>query len=99
DNRYIATIPGRGYRFVAPVMRQQPSQSLDQQSVLAEAARNRLPVVAGIGGRAEIISLLFVPPPQRGCVNRVGPGGIGKTTLAAAVAHASVPNYRDGSLL
>jgi predicted ATPase len=47
-------------------------------------------------GRAEIISALTSQLPQRCFVTLVGPGGIGKTTVAVAVARASVPNYRDG---
>ena len=33
---------------------------------------------------------------QRRLVTLVGPGGIGKTTVATITAHALLPNYRDG---
>ena len=94
--RYIVTVPGRGYRFVASVKR------LDEENwpaeASAEAAQTReLPApLARMIGRAEIVAALADQLPKRRFVTVVGPGGIGKTTVALAVADALIASYADG---
>jgi predicted ATPase/DNA-binding winged helix-turn-helix (wHTH) protein len=95
DKRYIANNPGRGYTFVAPVTREHP------QPVAAEPdgpiAANNLPVpLTRIVGRDDTIAALATQLAQRRFLTIVGPGGIGKTTLAVAVAEAVSPSYADG---
>jgi len=46
-------------------------------------------------GRAEIVAALAVQLAQRRFITIVGAGGIGKTTVAVAIADAVTPNYRD----
>lgn len=95
--RYIANIPGRGYSFVAPVTMitstapPEPSSRTDPAASTAE----RHPRVAStlpsrltrMVGRDAVIAALS----QQLCVDRfvtiVGPGGLGKTTVAVSVAH------------
>jgi predicted ATPase/DNA-binding winged helix-turn-helix (wHTH) protein len=89
--RYITNVPGRGYSFVKPVRRlaafaEPVSQTTPAGSV---ARRDHLPSrPIGVVGRdqtvAEIRSLLS----SRRFVSLIGPGGIGKTTVALLVAHA-----------
>src|SRR5262249_14586845 len=47
-------------------------------------------------GRADIVDALIAQLPQRRFITLAGPGGIGKTTVALAVAHRSIASYRDG---
>ena len=94
--RYIATIPGRGYSFVAPVTYGLPSQPTDRPPVPQVALRIPLPAVTGVVGRDDIVGTLTSQMAQRRFVTLVGPGGIGKTTVATIAANALLPNYRDG---
>jgi predicted ATPase/DNA-binding winged helix-turn-helix (wHTH) protein len=95
--RYVSTIPGRGYSFVAPIAHGPTSPPLDQQPAPSqETYRIQLPVVTGAVGRDDIVANLAKQMPQRRFVTLVGPGGIGKTTVATITANTLQPNYRDG---
>jgi predicted ATPase/DNA-binding winged helix-turn-helix (wHTH) protein len=95
--RYIATIPGRGYSFVAPVASSPASQPSDQQSAFPpDTYRSPLPAVTGAVGREDIVASLIRQMPERRFVTLVGPGGIGKTTVAAIAANSMLSNYRHG---
>ncbi len=94
-NRYIVTDAGRGYRFVAPL------------SVLGEkalptmvAAPPRIDNLPGtltrVIGREATIATLSAQLPERRFITLVGPGGIGKTTIAVAVARELAASYPDG---
>jgi predicted ATPase/DNA-binding winged helix-turn-helix (wHTH) protein len=94
-NRFIANIPGRGYSFVAPVRREQRQE--------AAAAPNRprlgsnLPAqLTRVIGRAEIIATVVARASRQRFLTIVGPGGIGKTTVAVAAAEALTGPYVDG---
>jgi predicted ATPase/DNA-binding winged helix-turn-helix (wHTH) protein len=92
--RYIANNPGRGYTFVAPVTREQPHPVSATPGV---PAVNNLPVLlTRIVGRDGIIAALATQLTRRRFLTIVGPGGIGKTTVAVAVAEAVSASYRDG---
>jgi predicted ATPase/DNA-binding winged helix-turn-helix (wHTH) protein len=91
---YISTVPGRGYAFVAPVVQ------VDQQveARVAPVHPNNLPGRFGkVVGREPAVSALVSQLPGRRFITIVGPGGIGKTTLAVAVAERSLANYKDGA--
>ncbi len=95
--RYVSTIPGRGYSFVAPLTYGEPAQLSDQRSAPApETYRTALPAVADAIGRDDIVANLTKQMPQRRFVTLVGPGGIGKTTVATITADVLQSNYRDG---
>jgi predicted ATPase len=47
-------------------------------------------------GRDDVIDALLVELPVRRFITIVGPGGIGKTTVAIAVANMLLESYRDG---
>ncbi|WP_077002755.1 winged helix-turn-helix domain-containing protein [Variovorax sp. KK3] len=84
--RYVINIPGRGYRFVAPVLRMDAGESGTQG---LPAGDSNLPYGATrVFGRADVVAALAAQLPQRRFVSIVGPGGIGKTTVAIAVAEA-----------
>src|SRR4051794_31898539 len=94
--RYIATIPGRGYNFVAPVRVEKPPQSPLPATVVLAAAHN-LPLAATrmIGREAAVAALISRLSRER-LLTIVGPGGIGKTTVALAVAESMIGDYEHG---
>lgn len=95
-NRYIATVPGRGYWFVAPVSVLPGPQPLESVRGAPTISHN-LPVsLTRIVGRSDIVAMLVEQLPARRFVTIAGPGGIGKTTVALAVADELSPQYRDG---
>ncbi len=85
--RYIATLPGRGYCFVAPVSRSNgPGNSASVTA--ANFAHANLPCrMTQIIGRDEDVLRLSAQLSASRIVSIVGPGGIGKTTVAIAVGH------------
>jgi predicted ATPase/DNA-binding winged helix-turn-helix (wHTH) protein len=94
-NRFIANIPGRGYRFIAPVTceQQQPATAPTNGT----AVRGNLPaLLTRIVGRDETIAALAAQLVRRRFLTIVGPGGIGKTTVAIAVAETVSASYDDG---
>jgi predicted ATPase/DNA-binding winged helix-turn-helix (wHTH) protein len=93
--RYIANIPGRGYSFIAPVMREQRQPAIAPTN--GAAVRGNLPAsLTRIVGRDDIIATLAAQLAQRRLLTLVGPGGIGKTTVALAVAESVGASYEEG---
>lgn len=96
--RYISTVAGRGYCFVAPVSRSgEPTQVPPSQAV----APTRLDLpgrLLRMVGRADEVRLLATQLTQDRFVTLVGSGGVGKTTLAIAVAHELVDGF-DGPMI
>jgi predicted ATPase/DNA-binding winged helix-turn-helix (wHTH) protein len=93
-NRYIATIPGRGYRFVAEL------NSVEGRSEpglpIVEDRKHNLPMLpTRMVGRGEQIDSLVRHLRQSRFITLVGPGGIGKTTVALAAAEALLANYAN----
>src|SRR5438105_11427296 len=98
-NRYIATIPGRGYNFVAPV-RFEKSPQAPQPATIALATAHNLPLaVTRMIGREEAVASLVSRLSRERLLTIVGPGGIGKTTVALAVAERMIADYEDGAWL
>ena len=95
-NRYVITVPGRGYNFVAPVRREEPSRAPLPPTV-ASAAMHNLPfAVTRMIGREEAVAALVSRLSRQRLVTIVGPGGIGKTTVALAVAERVIASYEHG---
>lgn len=93
---YIAAVPGRGYRFAAA------TSSAGTPAVPAGFGdrTNNLPTrLTPVIGRAEAIDILGSRLKRHRLVTVVGPGGIGKTTVAVAAAAELMPSYRDGAWL
>jgi len=93
--RYISSVAGRGYCFVAPV--QQQRQEIKSTTALARPVKGpmlpaRLPGM--VGRDATVIALRSMIVSHR-FVSIVGPGGMGKTTLAVAVAHTMMIDFDD----
>jgi predicted ATPase len=95
-SRYVATVSGRGYRFVAPVNPTSPGVPLAHEGIAESRAHNLPTPPTRTIGRAHTIDALRRQLPQSRFVTVVGPGGIGKTTVALAMAESLVTAYEHG---
>jgi DNA-binding winged helix-turn-helix (wHTH) protein len=96
--RYIATSPGQGYRFVAPV-------TVAETSTPAAAAPSPAPTLqlhnlpaqlTRLIGRADAVRRIIAQVQRHRLITIVGPGGIGKTSAALAAAEALIDSHPDG---
>ena len=90
-NRYIINVPRRGYQFVASVSRPDHPQSARQSDLL----RPRLSRMIGRGATVDALSAQLR---RSTLLTIVGPGGVGKTSVALAVAQRLLGSYHDGTL-
>ena len=96
DNRYVVTVVGRGYNFVAPIRKEEPSRA-SPSPTSAPAAPHNLPfATTRMIGREEIVTTLVTQLSHQRLVTVVGPGGIGKTTVGLAVAERMIGAYEHG---
>ncbi|SIO17891.1 Predicted ATPase [Bradyrhizobium erythrophlei] len=90
-NRYIANIRGRGYSFVGTVV---PLAGGTEKRSAKFAPQGRLPVrPITMIGRETVVSEVSDKLRNERFVTLLGPGGIGKTTIAMAVAHALAEEF------
>lgn len=86
--RYIATMTGRGYCFVAPISLVTTETPGTAPMVAADPGSNLLPSrLERMVGRAGDVATLSAQLAASRFVTIVGSGGVGKTTAAIAVAH------------
>jgi predicted ATPase len=96
--RYISTVAGRGYCFVAPL-----SVSSNQADG-STATSSTLPVanvparLMRMVGRAQDIRTISTELVTSRFISIVGPGGVGKTTVAVAVAHDMLQAFAGAAL-
>ena len=97
-SRFIATVPGRGYSFVAALIEAPPPTAATPAEPAGRGAGKdgHLGRVGRVIGRDDVIEAIVVEMPQRRFTTIVGPGGIGKTTVALAAAYHLAPDYADG---
>jgi predicted ATPase/DNA-binding winged helix-turn-helix (wHTH) protein len=97
DTRYISNIPGRGYSFVAstaftPLI-------ADIETITPQWSVERLPPrLLRMVGRDDTVITLAEQLKYKRFITISGPGGIGKSTVAVAVAHHLIPHF-EGMLL
>ncbi|WP_122430501.1 ATP-binding protein [Pseudomonas viridiflava] len=90
--RYIETLPQRGYRFVAQVHKTSTSEKPEPVHV-----PNNLPVrLTHVMGRDDVVGKLVRQLPAKRFITLTGAGGIGKSTVACRVAERLVSRYQDG---
>jgi predicted ATPase/DNA-binding winged helix-turn-helix (wHTH) protein len=97
--RYIANVAGQGYCFVAPVTRgtcqSAPARAPEYP---CGAARQALALPQKLGrmvGRDDAVRTIAQDLIADRFVSIIGPGGMGKTTVALAVAHAMLEEFGD----
>jgi predicted ATPase/DNA-binding winged helix-turn-helix (wHTH) protein len=89
SRRYIATVPGRGYSFIVPV-----TSTASQTSEPGSISRSVLPSrLTRMVGRKDAIAGIQTELTAHKFITIVGPGGIGKTTVAVAIAHEMRPIF------
>jgi predicted ATPase/DNA-binding winged helix-turn-helix (wHTH) protein len=86
EGRYITTIPGRGYCFVLDVEATPAKLSPEAAHRRPLEPRRLPPQIARVVGRAAVVDALVQELAARRLLSLVGAGGIGKTTLALAIA-------------
>jgi predicted ATPase/DNA-binding winged helix-turn-helix (wHTH) protein len=88
--RYIENVQGRGYRFVVPIKRQ--ADDYDQGSPPSGLSNLPPPLSRMIGRHDAVRDIRTMLRSQR-LTTILGPGGIGKTTVALAVGHAALTDF------
>ncbi|MBP0589498.1 helix-turn-helix transcriptional regulator [Paraburkholderia sp. LEh10] len=96
DRRYLATIKGRGYTFVAPVSYCEPTVCAALRDGPGQCACNLPSSITPMIGRADAIASLREALSRHRLVSVVGPGGIGKTTVALHIAETLVGSFAHG---
>jgi predicted ATPase/DNA-binding winged helix-turn-helix (wHTH) protein len=96
--RYITTLAGRGYCFVAPISRVRDPAG-ERAAAAASFSHANLPGrLARMVGRDEDISRLSDRLTTARFVSIVGSGGVGKTTVAVAVGHHLMETFAGAVL-
>src|SRR5262252_3044795 len=90
--RYIANIAGRGYAFVGEVL------ATEEPDPAADTPPEPMPPLSMVRlfGRAGVVETLSTRLAQQRLITITGPGGIGKTSVALAVADRMRPGLPDG---
>ncbi len=92
---YIATVPGRGYRFVAPLRIKGPSA----EATLPDAVKGstgELPAIPALIGREEVSAEIIAALAETRLLTIVGPAGVGKTSIAIATADQAAERVKNG---
>lgn len=95
--RYITTLSGRGYCFVAPISRAEipePPRPAPRAELPPVKLPNRLQRMVG---RADAIATVSDKLVTSRFVTIVGPGGVGKTAVAVAIAHDLIETFSDAA--
>jgi predicted ATPase/DNA-binding winged helix-turn-helix (wHTH) protein len=91
--RYISNVTGRGYCFVAPVTRSTTTPFPSTRITDTVRPGKLPPRLARVIGRDEAVRAVSQQLMMGRFVSIVGPGGIGKTTVAVSVAHALLNGF------
>lgn len=91
---YIFNVPGRGYSFVAPIKRLSTGSAPSPVELVPVKHSGRLPTsLTRLLGRDETVRALLIQITMWRLVSIVGPGGVGKSTVALTLAHASLQGF------
>ena len=90
--RYVVNVSGKGYSFVAPIEKAHRLSEPGTRLVRPRTLPLRLLSVIGCEDSVRSITALLK---DRRFVTVTGPGGIGKTTVATAVAEGLIPEFAE----
>jgi predicted ATPase/DNA-binding winged helix-turn-helix (wHTH) protein len=99
---YVQSVTGRGYRFIAPLLKRDSATDTCGEARVPElnARINNLPSrITSIIGREQVILRLMTKVTSHRFVSITGAGGSGKTTVAMAVADRVASRFTDGVCL
>jgi predicted ATPase/DNA-binding winged helix-turn-helix (wHTH) protein len=95
--RYIENVTGQGYCFVAQVTHEPedatPTKVLTEFPDVAHKRLRPPPKPAGMVGREQIVQAIAEDLIAERFITIIGPGGMGKTTVAIAVAHELLEEF------
>jgi predicted ATPase/DNA-binding winged helix-turn-helix (wHTH) protein len=91
--RYVATLPGRGYCFVAPISHSLAPGLPAVETPVSHPSYGLPARLTRMVGRDETVQSLSARLATERFVTIVGPGGIGKTTVAVAAAHTLLADF------
>jgi predicted ATPase/DNA-binding winged helix-turn-helix (wHTH) protein len=94
-NRYVANVQGRGYSFVGQVARLLDEDTIDRR----DPSQNKVGLPAqplNMIGRDPILEDIKGRIRNDRFVTLLGPGGIGKTTVAVAAGHVMAEAFNGG---
>jgi DNA-binding winged helix-turn-helix (wHTH) protein len=94
--RYIATVAGRGYCFVAPVALSVEEEPQPEPAGAVERRHNVPALPAPLVGRNDAICRITDKVSHHRLLSLVGPGGVGKTSVAVAAATGLITESVDG---
>ncbi|KYG98510.1 winged helix-turn-helix domain-containing protein [Bradyrhizobium sp. DOA1] len=98
--RYIINVSGRGYSFVASIERKHHGQASPKMRISAPKPGRQLPSAPRLlVGRDATIESLSTRLMSRRFVSIVGAGGIGKTTVAAALVRRLQAEFGDDEVV
>jgi predicted ATPase/DNA-binding winged helix-turn-helix (wHTH) protein len=86
----IVTVPGVGYRFVLPV-------TIQKATVKQRSGSNVPILLTDLIGRDAVVEEILENVTRFRFVSIIGSGGIGKTSVALAVAAKAIERYDDGA--
>ncbi|HEY0939549.1 MAG TPA: winged helix-turn-helix domain-containing protein [Steroidobacter sp.] len=98
-DRYIENVTGQGYCFVAQITRESAAVLLPRRAAFPDIASKRLVLpsrLARMVGREQVVRSISDDLIAERFVTIIGPGGMGKTTVAIAVAHALLEAFSGG---
>src|SRR5258708_13775249 len=90
-NKYIASMQGHGYSFIAPVTR----LPADRNRNSAAAGLSNLPPPLGrmVGRNNVVLEIQGLLQTEQRLITILGAGGIGKTTVALSVGHGALADF------
>ncbi|SDD51640.1 transcriptional regulator [Variovorax sp. CF079] len=95
--RYVTNVTAQGYCFVAPVTRLQAPAVPAGTAACPDLPNGLSAPLTRIVGRDATVQAIQADLLQKRFVTIVGPGGIGKTTVAVSAAHAMLPAFEGAA--
>jgi predicted ATPase/DNA-binding winged helix-turn-helix (wHTH) protein len=94
--RYIVSAPGRGYAFVAPITFEFIDEKTEPAAQNKKRAHNLPTQLTRLIGRTAAVDRLGQQLERHRIITIVGAGGIGKTSVALAVAEQFISVFENG---